>query len=311
MISIFAAYMAGIKDVYKNKKLVFIFFAVQFVFAYVLTKPFSELLSTAFSKSTAGDAVLNQFDLIYFYTMFRELGQGVSFFGLLLPAIIMYILITVFLTAGVYWLFYSKSEFSFTEFFAKCGTYFSRFFKLFGVSFLFYFTAFLIYILLGSIFSNFTQNTVTEVLPVILTFTKIVILIIIFAVIMMIFDYAKIELITENSTGIFSAVFMAFKFFMMNIFKTFGIYFLYILTAIIIFAAFNLLNGYNSTDTSFTILLYFVLAQLFILARQFLRLALYGSLIVYYQNTVTAMPGMLNKEMLEMAVEHYEKRAAQ
>ena len=116
MISLFAAFNLGLKDVYKNKKLVLIFFLIQFIFAYVLTKPFSDLLTKAFSKTTLSDAILNNFNLIYFYTMFKEFGQGVSLFGLFLPAVILYVLITIFLTAGVYWLFFSKSEFRFSDF---------------------------------------------------------------------------------------------------------------------------------------------------------------------------------------------------
>ena len=309
MISIFTAFTTGIKDVYKTKKLVLIFYLVQFVLAYILTKPISQLLSKAFSTATLNDVILNRFDLKYLYAMLREFGKGVDLFGLVFPLSLLYILISIFLTAGVYWLFYTKTEFKLSEYFIKCGIYFSRFLKLFLVSMIFYVACFAIFALLSSLFGNLTKDTVTEVWPVILTFVKYGLLIFLFALVLMIFDYAKILLIDESTSGVFSAAIEAMKFFMMNFFKTIGIFLLYIITGVLFFAVFKLIDSSIITNTYFTISIFFILTQIYIYLRQYLRLALYDSLIVYYQETITAIPGMLNKEMLEKAVENYERRA--
>ena len=109
--------------------------------------------------------------------------------------------------------------------------------------------------------------------------------------------------------GVFSAAIEAMKFFVMNFFKTIGIFLLYIIIGVLFFAVFKLIDSSIITNTYFTISIFFILTQIYIFLRQYLRLALYDSLIVYYQETITAIPGMLNKEMLEMAVENYEKRA--
>ena len=98
---------------------------------------------------------------------------------------------------------------------------------------------------------------------------------------------------------------------MMNFFKTIGIYLLYILTAITIFVVFKFVTGFLVTETFLMISIFFVLSQIFVFLRQYLRLALFDSVIIYYQESITAMPGMLNKEMLDMAVENYEKKAKQ
>ena len=308
MISIFSAISLGLKDVYKSKKLVLVFFLIQFLFAYFMTKPISQLLTKAFSTSTLSDVVLNRFDLRYFSTMFREFGQGVNLFGFIMPLIILYLLISIFLTAGAYWFFYTKSEFHLSEYFVKCGNYFGRFLKLFLFSGLFYLICLIIFSLVGGIFDFLTKDTITEVWPVILFFVNIGITVILIAMVLMVFDYAKILLIDESATGIVSAVFEAFKFFMMNFFKTIGIFLIYIILGVVLFAVFNSLESLIVTNTFIMIALYFILTQTYVFLRQYLRLALYDTLIVYYQNSMTALPGMLNKEMLEMAVEHYEKR---
>jgi len=311
MISIFAAFGIGLKDVYKNKKLIVLFFLVQFVFAYVLTKPFSDLLTKAFSKTTLSDIVLERFNLIYFYTMFKELGQGVSLFGLFIPSLVLYFLITIFLTAGVYWLFFSRSEFKLSDFILGCGKYFTRFLKLYSLSFLFYLWCLVLSVFIYGILIGFTDDSISEVWPTIFTISSIGIFVFLIFLVMMLFDYAKVILITENNSGLFSAIIEALKFFMMNFFKTLGIYLLYIFTAILLFIVFKFFISLIVTDTFFKISLYFILSQVFVFMRQYLRLALFDSVIVYYQSTMTAMPGMLNKEMLEMAVENYEKREEQ
>jgi hypothetical protein len=311
MISIFTAFSSGIKDVYKNKSVVLIFYLIQFIFAYFLTKPFTELLTKTFSKSTLSDVILQKFNYIYFSIMFRDIGKGVSLFGLFLPVLILYSLIIIFLTAGIYWLFFSKVEFKLSEFFTRCGNYFSRFFKLYSISFLFYIGCILVFFLLYWLKSSLTEDSISEVWPVILTFASFGILAMLIAMVMMLFDYAKVVLITETHTGMYSALKEAAMFFMMNFFKTIGIYLLYILTTILLFVIFKFIDSFIVTDTFFAISIYFVLSQIFVFVRQYLRLALFDSIIVYYQKSMTAMPGMLNKEMLEMAVMNYEKRTAE
>ena len=303
------AFTAGMKDVYKTKKPIFIFYIVQFLFAYILTKPISKLLSKAFSTSTFNDVILNRFDLRYFYLMLKEFGQGVDLFGLIIPLSVLYLIISIFLTSGIFWLFYTKSEFKFSDYIVKCINYFGRFTKLFLVSMIFYFACISIFFLLSDLISNLTEDTITEIWPVLLNYVNIVILVILVSFVLMIFEYAKIIVINENASGIFSSVFEAAKFFMMNFFKTIGIFLIYFIIGIIFLVIFNLIDSVISTNTSITIAVFFIISQVYIFMRQYLRLALYDSIIVYYQKSLTAIPGMLNKEMLEMAVVNYEKRA--
>ena len=243
--------------------------------------------------------------------MFKEFGQGVSLFGLFIPLLVLYILITVFLTAGVYWLFFSRSEFELPYFILECGKYFSRFLKLFSISFLFYFGSLIMSFIIYSILIGFTDDSISEVWPIILTIISFGIFVLLIFLVIILFDYAKVILITETCTGMFSAIKEAAMFFMMNFFKTIGIYLLYILATILLFVIFKFATSFIVTDTFFKIALFFILSQIFVFMRLHLRLALFDSVIVYYQESMTAMPGMLNKEMLDMAVDHYEKSAVQ
>jgi hypothetical protein len=243
--------------------------------------------------------------------MFKEYGKGVDLLGLVFPISILYIVISIFLTGGVYWLFYTNSEFKLSEYFYQCVNYFSRFLKLFFVSAIFYIGCIVIFAFLNPLIFNLTKDTVTEIWPVILTFVQVVIFFILISLVLMVFDYAKILLIDESTTGVFAAAIEAIKFFMMNIFKTIGIFIIYFVTGVLIFTVFKLIEGVFVINTFFKISVFFILTQIHIFMRQYLRLALYNSLIFYYQKTITAIPGMLNKEMLEMAVMNYEKRMEQ
>jgi hypothetical protein len=303
MISVFTAFTTGVKNVFRMKRLVFLFYLIQFLFAAILTKSFSDLLTNTFSNSTLSDVLLKGFDYVYFSTMFSKFGQGVSLFGLFVPSLIFYIIITIFMTSGMYWLFYTRSKFNLKDYIYYCITYFSRFLKLYGLSFLFYFLCFLIFLVIFGIQGSLTENTISEVWPVILSLSGIALFILLVFLVMILFDYAKVILITENYSGMLSAVKEAMMFYMKNFFRTIWLYLLYIIVAILLFVIYWLITGSLNTDKTMSIFTYFILSQLFFFIRQYLRLALYNSVITYYQETVGAMSGKSDIKMPEKTVE--------
>jgi hypothetical protein len=311
MISIFKAYVNGIDDVWKNKKLLFLIYGIQVIIAYLMTIPVSDMLGKAFSNSTMGERILQQFDLTAFTTMLRHYGKGIDFIGFIITFGIIYLIVSTFLAGGIIWLFVIKSKFSIGEFFNRCVQYFSRFFRLFLVSLLYFIAAVIIFIIIGKLFSLLTKNSITEVLPVTLWVVKVLFLIIMVSVINMIFDYAKIITINNDNHKMFSTSFESIKFILMNYIKSSGLYGLYFLTGIILLVIYLVIENAFTVQSFLGVILFFILTQVYIFLRQWLRLSFFSGQTIYYQHTITAVPGMLNKEMLEMAVENYEKRVQQ
>jgi len=105
----------------------------------------------------------------------------------------------------------------------------------------------------------------------------------------------------------FKTVKQAIMFVMMNLRKTLGLYFSYLLTTIIFMVVYLFLESFISVTGWLTILVFFLLTQIFMISRIWIRMSFFAGQYTFYHFSNTAMPGM-SKEMLDEAVENYEKR---
>lgn len=308
MISVFKAYLQGIKEVWIEKKLIFLIYGIQVIFAYLLILPISTMLNKSFSTSTKAQQILQQFDLTVFAVFFRNYFRDIDIFRLLLTYGFLYLLISIFLAGGIVWLFVTKSKFSIGEFFNRCVEYFSRFFRLFFVSILYMIAAIVVFVLIGNLFDLISGDSDNEVLIFSLLVVRICILLILLAIINMIFDYAKIITVAEDRHKMIYAPPEAIKFIMMNLVQTFGLFGLYALTGMVLLVLYLVLEFTFIVQSAVGILVFVILSQIYVLLRQWLRLSFFSGQTIYYQHTMTAMPGMLTKEMMDMAVDNYEKQ---
>ena len=94
-----------------------------------------------------------------------------------------------------------------------------------------------------------------------------------FALIRMIMDYARIKIVVEDTSEVFKSLFAGLRFVFKNFGKTLLLYYLMILTAAVCFGIFWILNSLIPSSVFFLILVVFVIQQLFIASRGWLRMA--------------------------------------
>jgi hypothetical protein len=128
------------------------------------------------------------------------------------------------------------------------------------------------------------------------------------AIINMLFDYAKIMIVVNDYHGMFKTVKQAMMFVMMSPRKTIGLYFSYLFTVILFLVIYLFVERFISVSGWLTILIYFIWTQIFTISRIWIRLSFFAGQYSFYHYSNAAMPGM-TKEMLDKAVEDYEKRA--
>ncbi len=310
MISIVGVYIDGTKNVWKEKKLLFLIYLVQFVFAYLMTLPVTSLLEKAISGSTSGERILQQFDFTIFSTILREYGKGIDIKSFLIIYGLIYFIISTFFMGGIIWLFVSQSKFSINEFFSNCNQYFYRFIRLFFVSLLFNILVVLVSMLFVNILIQLFAESMNEMVKMKTYISGFVVVIILLALVNMIFDYAKIITVSENKHQMFFVPMESTKFIFMNFIKTSGLYGLYFFSIIILISIYLLVESLFDVQSFLGVITFFVLTQIYIFLRQWVRLSFFSGQTLYYQHTIKAQPGMLTKDMLDMEVDNNEKRTA-
>ena len=307
MISIFVAYKSGLSAAWKEKKMLFWLYSFNILFAYLLTLPLSTMLTKALNNTTAADKVLQTFDFTIYATIMETFGKGVDLRRTIITIGLLYLIANIFFAGGILKIFIDEQKFKLKDFFIGCMEYFNRFLRLFLISILFLISAIIVYLLISKLFKILTDNSVTEHLPVILFVIKILMLGLLFAIINMLFDYAKIMTVVNDYHGMFKTVKQSVMFVMMSPRKTMGIYFSYLFTAIFLMIIYLLVENFISVTGWLTILIYFMWTQIFMISRIGIRMSFFAGQYSFYHFSNTAMPGM-SKAMLEEAVENYEKR---
>jgi hypothetical protein len=307
MISIWSAYTQGIRIAWDYKKVVFLLYGINLFVAYLLLIPFSTMLAKALDNTTAALQLLEAFDITIFSTIISEYGRGSNLIGLIISYGFVYLILNTFIAGGILHLLKENIDFSMKEFLTGCVTYFKRFIKLLLLSVLFMVAVLITFILLKVLFGLFTKNAVTEFWPFLLNFLSILLLICMIAIINMLFDYAKIIVVYNDFYKIFRSVKDTIMFVMMSMGKTLGLYGLYFLTSLIFLYIYLYMSSLIYVTGPLTIFLFFIVSQLYMIVKMFIRLCFFTGQFKFYKNSNTAMPGM-TEEMLDGAAKAYEER---
>ncbi len=310
MIPITDAYKAGLRSAWNHRPLLFTIYLINFVLAYFAVIPLSMMLSKGLANTTAAAELLRSWDYTLFVSLIREYGKGLSLGRILLTFSLFYLVINTFLAGGIMQTFIREEGFNRREFWAGCADFFHRYLKLMLFSLSFVFIALIFMIFIDGIFDWLAEGAVTERLHVVFTFIEIGVFIFLILMINMLFDYAKIIMAVNDFYGAWSTIKIAMMFVVMSMRKTAGLYFLFFITGLLLLAVYWFLESRLQVSSAFTVLVFFVLTQLYMLAKTWLRLSFFGGQYVYYRYSNTAMPG-LTQEMLDQAVADYENRVSE
>lgn len=276
-------FIKSIKTLFLHKKLWLFLFLIEFIIALILINPISSQFNQMFSTSLAADKILQgQGTNSIFEFMVHKAEIITVQKQILLLTGLLYLLLTIFFNAGIITSLIEKKNFQAAFFFRSAGHFFVRLFRLFLWSLPFYVIALIMYSILGEIFNLIAGES--EPLIFIFSLLKLLILIILFLFIKMVFDYTKIALISENKMKIIQTNLKTWKFVLKNLGKTLRLFYLIVLLGIIISIVYLLLGSLLNISTWITIILLFILQQLFVFSRTGIKLIYFSSLINLFQN---------------------------
>jgi len=275
------AYRSGWKKVWKNKKMWMLLYLLNFAFALLSVIPFRGFLKNSLGNTLATSKMLDGFDYAFLTDFMREYGTGVSvILNLSLGIILLYFIFSIFWMGGILNILKNEEdEYSFQKFWQGSALYF---WKLARLTIYFFIIQFMVLGIFALLFlrkgvSPFELDSEMEIIQSLMILIPIYIF---FAtVIFMIQDYAKVQIIHQNTSLITRPIRNAFQFVFKNFSKCLGLYLLNLLTFGAFFGIYWILSNSFESNTTFTILLLFFIGQAFIIARIAVKLLNLGSAI--------------------------------
>ena len=227
-----------------------------------------------FIKTTAG--------FLYDFFVRWQLNPGP--FSLLFFISLLYVCVNTFL-AGAFVGIYSKNYRStFPEFLMDGARYFGKFFRIALVSLIVYYLFFAIIVdwLNDSIY-KWTQAGASETVPYAYYMLRNVFVLFVMSGLFMVFDYARIRMVADDRTSAMGSSLAGARFAVPRIVNTYGLYLLLTVIGFLLIIVYAIINKALPQDSYWPLVFLFVAQQFYMIARFWLKAALYASQITMYR----------------------------
>ena len=278
-MKIIKSYIAGFNKAQDSNKVVTIIYGITLLLASIVALSISTLTSSMFGSRMELYKLLPDFNFTLYSDFMNNYRDTIRFFKPMAVWFgLFYFFFTIFFTGGLLKTFEvslvkSKAQ----TFFAGCSKFFFRFLRL-GICVLMIQILFACLIAIPfSIIINGAMETKTEpgIFVIIVAWTLIQLLF--FVLITIISDYAKIIVVKEDSKKIWRSLYNGFTFTFKKLHKTLVLYLLLLTFPIILIAIYFLIEELIKMRSAFTVLVMFVIQQIFIWFRIFSKVWILGS----------------------------------
>lgn len=284
-MKIFKAYSEGLKSAVQTIRMSVLIYSTIFVFAVILVMPFNSALSNQAGNTMALQGLLKHFN----YTIYNDFmpSASKSINPLLQQAVWMgglYFLFAVFFTGGVLRvLSIGERKFSIVNFLSGCGEYFFRFLRL-GIYLLIVdlIIALAVFIPLTMLLSNNYETTQNEASLFYISLSGAFIFAVLIILVLIVGDYAKIILFKEDSRKVIRAIGRSAKFVFRHFIGTYALYLIILAGLVLSFVLYFILDNAIGMISGFTILVMFLIQQIFIWLRVLIKIWFLGSELSFF-----------------------------
>ncbi len=285
----FSHITTGFSRAMRQKKLVFLFFAANFIIALVFSLPFRAALSD-FVGNSGMDARLHSLaDMTFMPEFLKANGSLMAQLGLQLTLISpLYYLLMLFLSGGAFALFLRADDFS-AQFWADSARYFWRFVRLFLWSLP---VMALVFVLpwLGSLLQVLLHGD-DPYQWVGYYWSRIKILLAGLGALYyhLVFDYARIAVIEGDLHNMRKAIAAGMRLVHARLLTASAISLIYFLIGLAGMLLFFSLVGLLQGNSGFSVLLLFLLQQLYMVFRMVIKLGLYAAESSFFQSELAGI----------------------
>jgi hypothetical protein len=270
----------GARRLVRQKKVVVLFYLVNVAAAAVVALPMAILLGGRLIHSLESDRLFSNFDPAFVMEMtYRYSAMPWTAIGTAGAAVaVLYVILGTFLAGGAIAVFHRDDE----TFFGASARYFPRLFRLLLISLLFYGVGLATGGGLAALIGRARENSMVAGPWVVLNWIRMLIVAVLFGTVNMIFDFAKIECVACGARSALRATGRAVRFAVRNPGLTFGVYWTCTLMGALLFAAYHGVTELTGQDSAAMVISVFVLRQLYVLARVWIRLWTWSSEVRVY-----------------------------
>ncbi len=256
------------RNVVYNFKFVLLFFATNFFIALTLSIQVFQTLWENLSKSLISEQMATNSDFLW-YLQFRNLysTQLDKLPTAIIVAAILYIMIQTFFSGGLLTIFNNTKKNHIIDFFYGGVKYWLRFIKVTIIALILIGIAFVINDLLGDLITWAYSKTDYVLGDFILRSARYTILIFLIGTVVIISDYAKVDILFRDENSIWESLKRVVVFLKNNFLVVFLVFFVLSLISIGIAILYNIVGNYISRTPYVYIIITFTVQQILIIFR--------------------------------------------
>jgi len=267
----------GFQATNKRLKMVVYLWLINFIFSVLIVTPAYFLIKKDLSGSLMADQILKGAELLW-------LGDIIYKYQDLLPAlvgwflipVIFFMMLYIFLYGGIIGRIVAQDEkINLTSFLSDCSKYFFPFLRVFLISLVAYLVVFGgIHNLISALFNLWKKSASTEWPLILASILEFLILVLLFSIVRMFFDYVRVRLVVEKSKKTIRATLLNISFIGKKFFRAWCLYLLVgLITAIfgiIYLAVYQLLP-----KIGILLIVGFIWQQMYVLSRMWTKILFY------------------------------------
>ena len=269
----------GFSTTNKKARMIVYLWLINFIFSVVVVTPIYFLLNKDLSRSMMADELAKGVDMLWLGDMiYKHQKLLPALLGWLLIPGILFGLLYVFLNGGIIGRIAAQDEkINISNFLADCGKYFFRFFRVCLISIVGYIVVFgFIFAAISALFNLWSKSASTGWGVIISSNLEFLIMIILFTIVKMFFDYVRVRLVVEESKKTIRATLLNFGFIAKRFFKAWLLY-LFVGLITVIFAVVYLAVYQSLPKMGFLLLVAFIWQQIYMLSRMWTKILFYST----------------------------------
>lgn len=286
---ILSSLKSGFTQVWKNKRLIVVFYLANLLFGLVLLMPFRAVLDNFAGRTLMGAKLAGRFDMDFLFDFLTHNQNLTSIFsGMVLVVPAVYWLFSLFLSGGAFSVLARGEKYSAAMFWNGAATYFGRFSRIFlwslpvlGILFC---VQFIETGLERLIFGSDPYQNISYWGGWI-KFGLRTLSILLFGLVL---DYARIHAVLSDDRRMRVSVWRGIKFAFGNIGRTLGLTFILFLSGALVLTIYNPISDALAAPNVAVVVILFLLQQSYMLFRMMLRLTLFASQLKLYNELSTA-----------------------
>ncbi len=279
-ITTIAALNEGARRVLQFPRLILLFYFANLAVAGVIIVPAAFIIGQRLSHSLDNERLYSNLDPAFIIETINQLQlqplSAMAATTVLLAGL--YLLMTTFLAGGTIAVL-NRDE---VPFFSSCAKYFPRLLRLLLISLLFYGIILALHDTASTALAQVRESLMEARTPTILHWLQLVVEFLLFSVVNMLFDYAKVVCVVREERSAVRAMLTALGFVLRKPGSTLAVYWLCSGIGLAFLLAYYGIAEVSGQQSGLAVALIFILRQLYMLVRMWLRLWTWSSELHLY-----------------------------